>query len=300
MSGISLLETLSGFLLVLAGSALFSHSAETLTRRLFTNHSLGRRILGNLSLSIPELVLPVVSFLGGSAPGRKEAGIGAILGAPLFLVAILWPVTLWVTRHEPAPKEEKKQLGKEAPLLAGGLFLALAAGLTPSRPVHFIVAAFLLLLYPAILLKLRTEDAPEEEGPEEGSSTVRQTLAFLAGAAFLFIGPVLLLKGILHSGESQGNGSIFLLSLLLSSLSTESPEALSLVMLLKKRQTASAYGVLWGSIHFQLTVSVASGLLLSPWTIEGRHLIAGGILIVALLFSTWWALIPDNGRSPSP
>lgn len=112
---------------------------------------------------------------------------------------------------------------------------------------------------------------------------------FLSGVALLLIGPVLLLKGILGFGGSGGGETVFILSIILSSLSTESPEALSLFMLLKKRDIPAAYAILWGSIHFQLTVSLATGLILSPWIIQERHIAAGAVLILALLLSTLWA-----------
>lgn len=290
--------TAGGFLLILGGSALFSHSAEALTKHLFKNHSIGRRILGNISLSIPELILPLFSFLGGSGAGRKDAGIGAILGAPLFLIAILWPMTLFITRKSPVPIQEKNQLAKEAPILAAGLTLALLAGYFRSPALHWTVAILLLFLYPAILLGVKGED-PDDTTPDKPDSPhfLRTVLSFLSGVGLLFIGPVLLLKGILQFGGSGGGDTIFLLSIVLSSLSTESPEALSLFMLLRKRDIPAAYGILWGSIHFQLTVSLASGLLLSPWIIQERHFAAGGVLIGALLFSTFWARSRTDRRT---
>ena len=286
----AILLTAGGLLLILGGSILFSHSAEALTQQLFKNHSLGRRILGNVSLSIPELILPLFSFLGGSGEGRKDAGIGAILGAPLLLIAVLWPMTLFITRKSPIPSSEKRQLSKEAPILAGGLSLALLAGEFPSHTLHLIIGILLLFLYPAILFGIKGEELPADTDNQQNHPTIIQTaLLFLSGVTLLLTGPVLLLKGILQFGGSGGGKTVFLLSILLSSLSTESPEALSLFMLLKKRDIPAACAILWGSIHFQLTVSLATGLLLSPWIIQERHLAAGAILILALLLSTLWA-----------
>jgi len=279
-----------GFLLILGGSILFSHSAEALTQKLFRNHSLGRRILGNISLSIPELILPLFSFLGGSGEGRKDAGIGAILGAPLLLIAVLWPMMLFITRKSPVPFSEKRQLSREAPILAAGLSLALLAGSFPSRTLHLSIGILLLFLYPAILFGIKGEELPEHSDNTQGQPAfLRTALLFLSGVTLLLIGPILLLKGILRFGGSGGGEIIFILSIILSSLSTESPEALSLFMLLKKRDIPATYAILWGSIHFQLTVSLATGLLLSPWIIQERHIVAGAILIMALLLSTLWA-----------
>ncbi len=286
----AILLTAGGFLLILGGSILFSHSAEALTQKLFRNHSLGRRILGNMSLSIPELILPLFSFLGGSGEGRKDAGIGAILGAPLLLIAILWPMTLFFTRKSPIPSSEKRQLSREAPILAAGLSLALLAGSFPSHTLHMSIGIFLLMLYPAILFGIKGEELPDDSSnTEDHPAFIRTALMFLSGVALLLIGPVLLLKGILGFGGSGGGETVFILSIILSSLSTESPEALSLFMLLKKRDIPAAYAILWGSIHFQLTVSLATGLILSPWIIQERHIAAGAVLILALLLSTLWA-----------
>ena len=57
-TGLTALKILAGFSCLLLGSALFSHSAERLVHRLFRNRQAGSRILGNLSLSLPEAILP--------------------------------------------------------------------------------------------------------------------------------------------------------------------------------------------------------------------------------------------------
>lgn len=279
------------------GALFFSHAAERLTRRLFSNRQMGARILGNVSLSLPEAVLPVFAFLtmerhpGPGSARSLDIGLGAILGAPAFLLLVLWPLYLWFTRHHPLPASRHRQLVREPPLLMAALGGALALGFVPV-PGLKIAGGFLLLgLY--LFLVLRIEPHPEDsDGTELPAAArpddpVRATdwVAFLAGTGLILYGPDLFLSGL---GELSGTGAPatpFLLSLVLSALATESPEMLALIFFLRRGERVLGFDIVWGSISFQLTVSLSVGLFLSSWTLSPRHAVLGGILLAVLLAS---------------
>ncbi len=85
----------------------------------------------------------------------------------------------------------------------------------------------------------------------------------------------------------------------LSALATESPEALALFFLLRKKERALGFDVVWGSVSFQMTVSLSIGLFLSPWHLLKVHLLLGGVLLLALLASFLYAKSRQSARGIS-
>jgi cation:H+ antiporter len=300
MTGIesAVARLLTGFLLVAVGSALFSHAAERLIGRFFSNRQLGARILGNVSLSLPEAVLPLFAFLStdrnaGTGPDLSmEIGVGAVLGAPAFLLLVLWPLYLWHTRRHALPSSRRRQLVREIPLLGAALGGALLLGLL--NPPWLKVSGGILLLGLYVVLFFRIESHPGEP-PEtsagdtaspgtdkEDPARIGDAIAFLSGTGLILYGPDLFLSGLRELSGQEHAATPFLLSLFLSALATESPEMLALLIFLRKGERALGFDIVWGSISFQLTVSLSIGLFLSPWTLSGHHLILGALLLLVL------------------
>lgn len=277
----------SGFILIAAGSALFSHAAERLTQRLFSNRQMGARLLGNLSLSLPEAVLPLFAFLTADhTPGPSysmDIGVGAILGAPAFLLGVLWPLYLLSGRKIPLPSIRRNQLVREPPILAAGLIGALCLGYVQSAWVKTAGGVLLLALY--AFLVARIEPHETDSAPENQPASPVDGLAFLAGTGLILYGPELFLSGLREISGTGPSSAPFLLSLALSPLATELPELLALIFFLRRGNRTMGFDIVWGSIGFQLTVSLSVGLFLSPWTLTTRHAVLGGILACVLVAS---------------
>ena len=287
-----LLTLLAGFSLILVGSVLFSRTAEHLVDSLFRGHPLGMRILGILSLSLPEALLPLMAFRearGGVSTfpdASLDIGVGAILGAPSFLLLILWPFYLFRTSRPGNVPDSSRQLRTEIPVLILALGIALAAGKTPSGPMHLVAAALLLLLFAISLLALRTHPAPPSS-PSRPLSLFRDTVLFIGASVLIVVGPRVFLSGLFDWQKIHPGPAPFWVSMVLSALATESPEALALFFLLKKNEKAHAFQIVWGAIGFQLTVPPAIGLALSPWNLTRRHDVMG-LLLLAVLLASWF------------
>ena len=307
-TGLTALKILAGFSCLLLGSALFSHSAERLVHRLFRNRQAGSRILGNLSLSLPEAILPLYAFLVPQAPAASPSdhfsmniGVGAILGAPAFLLLVLWPAYLWTTRKEPLVRTRRTQLARETPLLFFALAIALASGFVSSRPLHLFTGCLLLGLYLGAfyLIESPTDPMAEIPGQENGPPKPVDYLLFAASVVLILVGPEIFLSGLNALGRSFHSSLPFFLSMALSALATESPEALALFFLLRKKERALGFDVVWGSVSFQMTVSLSIGLFLSPWHLLKVHLLLGGVLLLALLASFLYAKSRQSARGIS-
>ena len=280
---IPLLLLAGGFALIVTGSALFTRSLERTVLRFFHNKSQGLRILGNLSLSLPELLLPLIAFLApGGGKSRVEAGTGALFGPPLFLLLFLVPLAFYLKPRE------SQSLAREIPLLLGGLALALFL-FDRSLLFRLPLALFLAAIYLWGLLSA-PEDADAQEEPEPASHWGPFDAISVGGGSLLMGGgSQLFLVGIDHLRASQGI-SPFWTALILAPLATEAPEILTLLHFLKRRSLSEGYSILWGSIHLQTTLSIALGLLASPWKGSEAARSAGESLLLilgALLLLSW-------------
>ena len=283
-----------GFSLIVAGSTLFTHSLERTVLRFFNNKSQGLRILGNLSLSLPELLLPLIAFLTpGSGKSRVEAGTGALFGPPLFLLLFLVPLAFFLKPRE------SQILAREIPLLLSGLALALFLF------DHSLLFRLPLALFLAGIYLWGLWSTPEEalqDVPEPGCPwRPFDAISILGGSLLMGGGSQLFLVGIDHLRVSQGT-SPFWSALILAPLATEAPELLTLLHFLKKRSLSEGHSILWGSIHLQTTLSIALGLVISPWKGSEAARSAGEslLLILGALLLLSWRRRSQHPRAPSP
>ena len=188
-----------GFSLIVAGSTLFTRSLERTVLRFFNNKSRGLRILGNLSLSLPELLLPLIAFLTpGSGKSRVEAGTGALFGPPLFLLLFLVPLAFFLKPRE------NRILAREIPLLLSGLALALFL-FGHSLLFRLPLALFLAGIYLWGLLSTPEDEAPQEV-PEPGSPWGPfDAISVVGGSLLMGGGSQLFRSGSITSGPPKGS-----------------------------------------------------------------------------------------------
>lgn len=282
-----------GFLLIVAGSALFTRSIEPTVARFFENRNQGLRILGNLSLSLPELLLPFIAFLTpGASPTRIAAGTGALFGPPLFLGIALLPLAVFLRRPQ------ARVLAREGPLLAGGLGAALLL-FDHSLPFRLLLALVLLALYVGGLLFTPASDADPLLPDDLPGWRLSDGLFLGIGALLMGIGSHLFLAGIEMLRHTVGV-SPFWTALLLGPIATEAPELLTLTHFLRKKSLPEAFSILWGSIHLQATLSIALGLLASPWTGSPAAYRAGLLLSGTLVALSLLGVLRRGAGAPSP
>lgn len=280
----SLLPLTGGFVLIVAGSALFTRSIEKTAVRFFDNKNRGLRILGNLSLSLPELLIPLIAFLSpGKDPDTVLAGTGAIFGSPLFLLFFLLPLGLFLTLPE------LRTLRKEIPLLLTGVAGALLL-FGHTILLRSLLALLLggLYLYGVFSIP-ETQETPSKMEEAEAPWRTRDGLMVIVGALLMGVGSRVFLSGINLVKTSLGL-SPFWTALVLAPLATEAPELFTLLHFLRRKHIPASFSILWGSIHLQITLSLALGLVVSPWTGSLGAITAGEVLlgVLGILFVFAW------------
>jgi len=170
------------------------------------------------------------------------------------------------------------------------LTIGLLAGLSHNRLLHLLAGCSLIVLFAWILIRIRPDAGENDDHEKTGVfRPVTDSGLFLLSSALIVAGPRLFLSGLFSFQHIFPGATPFWISMILSALATESPEALALFLFLRRGKIPLGFDVVWGSISFQLTVPLAIGLSFSPWVLTSRHLFIGGILLGVLLVSLAFA-----------
>ncbi|MFZ0889480.1 MAG: hypothetical protein WA005_13585 [Candidatus Binataceae bacterium] len=299
---------LISFVVILAGSELFTNAVEWAGHRMDVAEAAVGSLLAAVGTALPETFIPAVAILMG-AEGQSEAhhavGVGAIIGAPLMLSTIALFVMgmagiVYRKRRDRSALKVSRQDGRRDLAFFFPIFLAAAiVGLGHPGAIARRIIALALLgvygIYAATMLRLeRSPESAVEHGlyaellmggsPDapRGLAIAAQVIvamfAILLGARE-FVEQVVLLSG--HLGLNPG-----VVSLILSPLATELPEKYNSVVWIRQRKDHLALANITGAMVFQSCIPVSLGLAFTAWHLTPPELLAGGIALVSagLLF----------------
>jgi cation:H+ antiporter len=297
---------------ILGGAELFTNGVEWIGEGFGLSEGAVGSVLAAVGTALPETVLPIVAILSGHAAG-DEIGIGAILGAPFMLTTlamfVLGTATIVFARRrgrstdlEGDPSVLRQDLGYFLVMYA----LAVVAGLVHVRPLHWVLAAVLMVGY-VFYVKRHFEAPGERELEEEAQSEIKPlhvwrwlrrgfglglepwsrssptwpsflqvvlALALIVGGARLFVSAVSVLGERFHVSH-------LVFALLLAPVATELPEKFNSVIWVRRNKDTLALGNMTGAMVFQSSFPVSVGLLLTPWHLAHAGLVAAGIALVA-------------------
>jgi cation:H+ antiporter len=320
------IELAVALVIILAGAELFTNGIEWVGEGLGLSEGAVGSVLAAVGTALPETLLPLIAFVtGGSAAAVKDIGVGAILGAPLMLTTlamfVLGVAVLVFSRGGRRPTDLD---GDDAVILQDlGYFLAMyalafGAGLIHWRPLHWVLAVFLLIGYGFYVR--RHFQAPPGESEGEGGTDVHAlyvwrwwgrlkhgglpvytkdspmlpsylqvalALLLIVGGAKLFIVGV---EGI----ATQIGVSSLVLGLLIAPVATELPEKFNSVLWVRRKKDTLALGNITGALVFQSTFPVTLGLLLTSWRLNQEGLVAAVIALVA--GGTLWITMKIRGK----
>jgi cation:H+ antiporter len=284
----------SSLAIILVGCHVFTNGVEWLGKRLGVSDGVVGSIFAGVGTALPETMIPLVAIFFGASAASEEIGIGAIVGAPFMLSTLSLPlaaagVYLYVAmgRRQPHLNLDTRQVDLELRMFLLAFSLAMLAVFLPWWPVRVALAVFLVVMYIEYVRKTVVEgtNVHEEELPPlflapraphapypAIALQVAVSLAAIVGGAHLFVAAV--------EDLALGAGlSPLILSLLITPVATELPEKLNSLIWLFQRKDQMAVGNITGAMVFQSTFPVVIGLLGTPWLLERRVLVAGGMSI---------------------
>jgi cation:H+ antiporter len=304
-------ELLVSLVVVLAGAELFTNGVEWVGERFGLSAGAVGSVLAAVGTALPETVLPLVAIVLGHASG-EEIGIGAILGAPFMLTTLaMFVVGVAVLVFARGGRRSSDLEGDRGVLRQDlGYFLvmylhAIVAGLIHVRPLHWALAAVLVVGYIDYVRRhFRTPGEREIEAEAGGEIRPLYLWGWLrrlgrsippwtkdrsASASFVQVGIALVLivggARLFVSGVSALADrfaiSHLVFALLLAPVATELPEKFNSVIWVRRGKDTLALGNVTGAMVFQSSFPVTIGLLLTPWHLAHQGLVAATIALVA-------------------
>ncbi len=292
---ISIVLFVSSLAIILLGCHVFTNGVEWLGQRMGVSDGVVGSIFAGVGTALPETMIPIIAIFFGATPDSHDIGIGAIVGAPFMLSTLSLPLAaagvLLYTRmgkREPYLKLDTRQIDLELRLFLGAFSVAMLAVFVDSEPARIGLAVLLVLMYVYYVRKTVLEETnvheeklpplfihrhAERPGYLPIVAQIVLALAAIVGGAHLFVGAVgeiAIALGV----------SALVLSLLITPIATELPEKMNSLIWLYQRKDQMAIGNITGAMVFQATFPVMVGLLGTPWRLEDRAMVAGGMSIL--------------------
>ena len=284
---VSLLLFLLAIGLILGGAAVFTNGVEWLGRRFGISDAAIGSILAGIATALPETLIPVIAIFFGDSPTETAIGIGAILGAPLMLGALVLPslagFLLFLGRMR--KRTGQFELDYHAVSLDLTFFLpaygtAFLVALMPAPALRYAAAAWLLLMYGWYVRAHLTSGEVSEMDlaplffsrragrPATGliAAQVIVGLGLLIGGAHMFVHVVK--DAALNMGISP-----LILSLLVAPIATELPETMNSFFWVYQKKDTLAVGNITGAMVFQGTFPVSVGLIGTGWNLDAASML---------------------------
>ncbi len=291
--GMTALELLAAFVLIIGGAIVFTNAVEWLGQRLNLGEGAVGALLAAVGTALPESVIPIVALLSGGGPEATEIAIGAIIGAPFLLGTLAMLLVVGSAHLFKARREQGAAVVGENDATRRDLrwFLllvpvAIVLGVVDAPAgVRYAGAALLLVGYGVYVRQTvkKGGDAGDAEelaplyfdwSKDDPPSTFQMVLQFVVSLAAIIAGAELFVGAVENIAESFGIAPL-VLALVLAPLATEMPEKANSVLWVRRGKDALALGNITGAMAFQASIPVALGLVFTDWDLDPLAVTAG-------------------------
>jgi len=290
---------LLGLGLIFLAAELFTNAIEWFGKRLNISEGAVGSVLAAVGTALPETSVAIVAIAkGGEA--HTEAGIGAVLGAPMMLSTLAMFITGASVLVFAAAKKRSKTIHADYKVVGRDLrsfflvyMLAFVAGVMPSHKI--VIAVLLLAIYAYYVY--RTFACPACADEEENmrplhfhrrasQPKLRWVLVQIAsGLALMLFGAGVFVENVTIVARSLGVSPL-VLSLIITPIATELPEKFNSITWMRHRKDTLALGNITGAMVFQSSVLPAIGIIFTPWALDAKGL-ASIVIAVTATFVAW-------------
>ena len=291
---LAVMELLGALVLVVVAADSFTNAVEWIDAKSKLTRGASGAIVAAIGSSLPETIVAVIALLVLGDPRSQAIGIGAVIGAPFMLATVVFSL-IGVIALVRRRRDGKPPLDiPVAPTVFGGtLFfatfaLALGASFVRGHAVHTAAAVVVLAAYALYLYyHLRAQDqAGEEEPPalriapaSRNPSMALIVLQLGIGLALSVVASRLFIASLWQASLVFGV-SPFIISLYLSPIATELPEASSVMLWMRRKEDTLAMGNVLGAMMFQTSIACGIAMVASPWQL-GTGAYAAGVASLA-------------------
>jgi cation:H+ antiporter len=290
------LQLVATLVLVALASDAFTNAVEWLGVRLNLTRSASGAIVAALGSSLPESIIAVVALVILRDERSQQIGIGAVLGAPFMLgTAVFCLIGLMALARD--RKRETVQLS--APfqptmfgmnLFFGTFALALAASFVRSFSIHAAAAVAVVCAYVWYLrYHLRAEQLEAEPSPPRlrlAPRSAEPRMVVVVLQLVLALGVTIFASRwfVVTVGRAASVLALapFVVSVILSPIATELPEASNVVLWMRRREDSLALANVLGAMMFQTSMTCALAMLVTPWQLSLNAYAAGAAVLLAV------------------
>lgn len=287
-----LLVSLAG---ILAAAELFTNGIEWFGKRMKLGAGAVGSVLAAVGTALPETTIAILGIIAGHH-AAEQAGIGAILGAPMMLSTLAMFVTGAAVLAFAATGKRSKTMHVDYKIIGRDLrtfflvyMIAFGAAFIPMKAGRIAVGVLLLVIY-AIYVKrtfARTPSGGDHDlNPLHFHRWVDEphfwaivgqllfALIIMVGGAQLFLYSVTKLAPIIGITP-------FVLSVIITPIATELPEKFNSVTWVRQKKDTLALGNISGAMVFQSSVTPAIGIFFTSWELKADALASIVIAIIA-------------------
>lgn len=295
---VSVVYLILGLALIFLAAELFTNAIEWFGKHLNLSEGAVGSVFAAVGTALPETSVPVIAFIAGG-PGSADAGVGAILGAPMMLSTLAMFVTgvavlVFAARgiRRPTIQADYKVVGRDLRWFFLVYLLALAAVFVPFRAGKLAIAVVLLLCYAwYVHLTLTCPDCETQEAEMRPLHFHRHAalpkllivvVQLVSALALIIVGARMFVDGV--TAVSAGIGiSALVLSVIITPVATELPEKFNSITWMRHKKDTLALGNITGAMVFQSSVLPAIGILCTGWGVKDLGTAGIASIVVALL-----------------
>jgi cation:H+ antiporter len=297
----TVLGLIVGLVSIFFAAELFTNAIEWFGKRLDLGEGAVGSVLAAVGTALPETSVALVAVASGGS-GHTEAGIGAILGAPMmlstlamFMTGLAVVVFAAMGRRKRVIQADYRVVGRDLRSFFTVYILALVAALLPRKALKIPIGVLLLAAYAYYVRRTFGARTDTNESGElrplhfhrnAARPRLRRVLVQLfCGLALMLFGARTFVDAVTHASRSLGVSPL-VLSLIITPIATELPEKFNSITWIRHRKDTLALGNITGAMVFQSSILPAVGIFATPWHLDVQAIAS---IVVALLASvvTW-------------
>jgi len=296
------LQVVAALLLLVLASDGFTNAVEWIGALLGLTRSAVGAIVAAIASSVPETMVAFIALVLLTGSSSQAIGIGAVLGAPLMLSTAVFSL-IGIGSIALGQKHDVVAAPTRPVLVGLVLFLftfalVIGASFAPTLPVRAGVAVLAIgayivyLVYHMRLRLLESDEAPPRLriAPKSARPHIGLVLLQLALATALTAVAARWFVSSLSSLSASLAVSALTISIVLSPIATELPEAINSVIWMRRDLDDLALGNVIGAMMFQTSIAGSIGLLATPWVLGFEEYRAAAITLTAVLLVIVWTL----------
>lgn len=296
---------LGALVLVVLASDAFTNAVEWFASiRGLTRNAAGA-VVAAIGSSLPETMIVIVALLVLRDPQSQAVGIGAVLGAPFMLATVVFAIIGCIARFRGSVyRQTGGSLAVEPRAAISGLSvfaltfaLILGASFAPTLAARTIAAIAVIIAYIGYLVyqfrgkggRMRETPPPLRFAPRSKQPSMWVVIAQMVLALAVTVAASRWFVASVTGASAQAGIPPLVVSLFVSPIATELPEAMNVILWMRRGEDELAIGNVLGAMIFQTSIASAIAMLASPWRLDAHAYaacLATAAAVVTVLLAT--------------